>query len=73
MANIELVLRYGKHEARTAVPLEISLEEILRRVTLKKSPIPHDEAARWVGEEVRGRIDDHRLITDMLKDILKQL
>lgn len=73
MANITLVLRYGEHLAQTDIPLDTDLDEVLRRVRLKPGATPYEEAACQVASQVRGKIEDHKLIRQMLVEIFKHL
>ena len=73
MASIELVLRYGGHEARTEIPLKVDIPEVLRRVGLKRGGRPHEETANQVADEIRASIEDHRLICQMLREIVDKL
>lgn len=70
MASIELVLRYGDHEARIDVPLRDDIPEVLRRVRLKGGGDPHCEAAHQISDYIRERIHDDRLIRQMLHELI---
>jgi len=73
MSSIQLVLRYEGQEASVDIPLGISLQEMLRRVKLKRGPTPLDEAAYQATDEVRREIDRRCLIRGLLRELVKAL
>jgi len=73
MSSIQLVLRYEGREAATEVPLSIPLQEMLRRVQLKRGPTPYDEAAYQAADEIRRQIDDRHLVKQLLRELVEAM
>lgn len=73
MADVQLVLQYGGHEARVSIPLRVDIPEILRRVQLKRSPNPLIEMAHQVTLEIQCAVEDQHIIHDLVHELVKGL
>ena len=73
MASIDIVLRYGSHEASVEVPLRVDIPEVLRRVRLKRGGRPHEETANQIADDIRERIFDQKLVREMVKEIVAKI
>jgi len=72
MAEVQIVLRYGDHEASRGIPLSLDIPEGLRRVSRKKGTNPKGELAFQLAQELRQKVDGIALFRELAAELVEK-